>query len=200
MDKIDLSKGVFKSPPWLTIGLALLCLGLYLVAPYGSAGFELLQLRQSHPEQAWSLVTGNLHHSDWNHLGWNVAVLLVLGFWLERYSRWLWFCSVLTGFTAIDVWFYCQAHFTHYVGLSGSLNTLLVCGLYCLRLPGHWWRGNQTLWLVLILALAKNVAELWLGSALFSNTRFETTPGAHLAGMAAGIFLVVGWHFGVEKR
>ncbi|WP_317933089.1 rhomboid family intramembrane serine protease [Halioxenophilus sp. WMMB6] len=175
---------------------------IYLLVPFGSPLFDSLSLRQSEPFQVITWLTGNLSHSDGNHLFWNLAALLLLGFFIEQESRWLMLCALLVGFVAIDIWFFIQTRFQQYVGLSGALNTILVCALYTLRKPGHWLRGNEILWLVLLLAFAKNGYEYATHSALFSNTRWPTTPSFHIVGMLAGCGLVCLWwrlRFGKEN-
>lgn len=183
-----------KQFPWLSALIILLSGANYLLAPFASDAFAVLALDQSRPFNAVSWLSAHLTHSDANHLFWNMAVMALLGVFIEPQQRLLLLVTIVATVLALDVWFYGQQQFQVYVGLSGVLNAVLVVALYCLRAPGAVWAGNQVLWLVLVLALAKNFYELVSVGALFSNTRWQTTPSFHLVGMAAGVVVVLLWH------
>ncbi|BFM08882.1 rhomboid family intramembrane serine protease [Halioxenophilus aromaticivorans] len=184
--------------PWLSTAVILLCLVNYLFIPFNSEAFLSLALDQSRPWNAVAWMSAHLTHSDGNHLLWNLAAMAVLGFIIESQQRLLLALGFAASVVAIDVWFFNQAQFQVYVGLSGVLNGLLVVALYSLRSPQvssvGIWRGNEMLWLVLVLAVAKSVYELYAGDALFSNTRWQSTPSFHLVGLAAGAVVVSVWH------
>ena len=181
--------------PWITLALGLLCIGLYVLVPFGSPLFGQLTLLKSASLEPVRWLTGNLLHSDWNHLLWNTVALLVLGSSIERYSRLLWWLTSSVTFAAIAVWFFIQTQFQQYVGLSGALNGFLLVALYSLRIPGHWFRRNELLWLVLVLAVAKNLYEFFSGSALISETRWPSTPSFHMVGMLAGVLVIAAWKY-----
>lgn len=180
--------------PWLTLSTLLICITLALLAPFGSDSFFSLTLKQAAPFEPLRWLSGNLIHTDNNHLGWNLTALGMLGILIERYSRLLWLLTMVIGFVVIDGYFFLQSQFQQYAGLSGVLNGYLVVCLYCLRNPAQVIKGNEILWFVLLLTTFKNGYEMLNGIALFSNTRWPGTPGFHLVGMGAGVMTVVVWH------
>lgn len=179
--------------PWLSVCVVALCSANYLLIPYNGAPFLALALDQAAPLNPLSWLGAHLTHSDGNHLLWNMAAMAVLGYLIESYNRKLLVVSLLAGVVVLDGWFFIQGQFDRYVGLSGVLNTLLVVALYTLRRPQTVWRGNEVLWLVLLLATVKSIYELLHGGALFSNTRWLTTPSFHFVGIAVGVVVVLAW-------
>ncbi len=188
--------------PWLSVGLFVAGCAIFWWAPYDSERFEWLILKRSMDSSWWSLLSAHFVHTDLNHLVWNMATLLILGSILESYHRLLLLVSLLLGIVLIDGWFFFQTMFNQYAGLSGALNALLVCALYAMRDGRHWFKGNEILWLVFVLALIKNVYELYIGDALFSNIRWSTTPSFHLVGMVAGGLAIAGvrWLIPLRER
>lgn len=175
------------SPPWLTIGLCLGSLLFFLIL--GAAPESLIYSRQAIAQgEIWRLFTGHFVHCDFSHLSMNLIALLILGGLLEQQigrkfsgvaaisclgiSSWLWFAKT-------DLQFYC--------GLSGMLNGLLVVLLVTL------WRKNNhpILPFIAIASLLKIVIESTSQQAIFSNLSWAGVPGAHGAGLAAGITYLV---------
>jgi len=188
------SRIFIKAIPWVSVALAAVCVASYCLVPFGSAGFDLLSLNQHAPFNLIAWITAHFTHSDTNHLFWNMAALLLLGYFIESSNRWLLILALVAGMATVDIWFFSQTQFGQYVGLSGALNSVFVVALYVLRKPGHWWRGNEILWLAFALAILKSIYEWFAGTAIFSNTRWQTTPSFHLVGMLAGILTLLIWH------
>lgn len=188
-------KNLVVKVPWYSVLILLMCVLVFCCVPFQSELFNRLALDQSQPRNVLSWLAAHLTHSDANHLLWNMAALALLGYFIENYQRGLLLASLVAGMIAVDVWFFVQSQFQIYVGISGALNAVLVAALYALRVPGNVWRGNEILWLVFLLAISKNIYEYANSVALFSNTRWQTTPSFHLVGMAAGVVIVIVWHF-----
>ena len=183
------SPGVQGSPsglPWISIGLAAALLLVHVLL--GPASTVLIYDRDALlGGQVWRAVTGHLVHADSSHLVWNLAALLILGAAYEGVVRpraAAYLGAVLAGMMSVDVWLlWIEPGWERYCGLSGVLNTLFV--LLALEL----WRKTRSLLALLpiVAATAKIVIEAWLGGSLFWSGGWDTVPGAHLAGLAAGV-------------
>lgn len=166
-------------------------------------------------------ITAHLLHTDHAHLLWNLLGLSILGCVIERYSRPLLIASVVSGMFAVATWFHLFSNGSYYVGWSGVLNSLLVCCLWALYLPTpelptpelptpdlpkparqalvpeqihspNARRLNNALIAgIALAAFAKLVWELTHNEALLTHTAWPSAPGAHLAGMIAGMLLCV---------
>ncbi len=171
------------SIPWLTIGL---CLGsLLLFFSLGAAPESLLYSRPAVSKwELWRLFSAHFVHCDPAHLGWNLSGLLILGALLEQrlgarilgvigisclgVSGWLWTMKT-------ELLLYC--------GLSGMLNGLLAVLLVIL------WRESRHPLLLFVGAGAvlKIAIEGASGQAIFTQLSWASVPGAHGAGLVAGI-------------
>ena len=192
MDKpSDSSQIQLAQLPWATLLLFFLIAAIYFLYPPGSEGFLNLVLKKSDGLNPAKMISGQLIHTELAHLFWNLAALLFLGLIVESKSRLLFLASMLSGAISIAIWFVFESQFDRYAGFSGILNTLFVVGLYCLSSPGmQLSKYNMLLALVFILYLAKNIFELVTGAAVLSNLVWQITPGAHISGMAAGVFCI----------
>ncbi len=177
-------------PPWLTLAAAALAAALYAAA--GPAPEALLFDRGAIAAgEVWRLLTGHFVHADLAHLGWNLAALLPLGILLELKAGcrgWAWAGLFLIGVLAVDAWLLAaEPDLAVYCGLSGVLNALF--GALALLL---WRQRGQLLFLVAVLCdLAKIVLEAAEGGALLPTSSWASVPGAHLAGLAAGLAFVL---------
>ncbi len=173
--------------PWLTISLCVGSLLLFLVL--GAASEALVYNRQALAQgEIWRLLTGHFVHCDFAHLGWNLAALLILGGLLEQrlgtrllgvvaisclgVSSWLWFVKA-------DLLLYC--------GLSGMLN-----GLLAVLLATLWQESRHpALPLVAVGVLLKIFIEAASQQAIFTHLSWAGVPGAHGAGLAAGVIYLL---------
>lgn len=169
--------------PWLTIALAGSMAALY--AAFGPAPEGWVYDRAAvGAGEWWRLFSGHWLHADTAHLGWNLAALLLLGSLAERHGRGsLLACLLLGGLAVNATLLWMLPGMTHYCGLSGVLNALLLPALAGLRRPS----GDGPLWLVGVLSLGKILVELKGGAALFTHTAWASVPEAHLAGWLAGL-------------
>ena len=192
MDKLSVSSQIqLARLPWATLLLFVVITTLYFFYPPGSSGFSNLVLHKSDGLNPTKIILGQLIHTELAHLFWNLAALLFLGLVVESKSRLLFAASILFGAISISVWFTLESQFDRYAGFSGILNTLFVVALYCFASSEkRFSKYNMLLAVVFFLYLAKNIFELVTGAAVLSNLVWQITPGAHISGMAAGVFCV----------
>jgi len=172
--------------PWLTLALATLTIFLYVFS--GPASPEWIFDRQAIATgEFWRLFTGHWIHSDFEHLAWNVAALLILGILFENSLReWL-LVILLIGTFVISLWLWWNLpYLDYYCGLSGALNSLLGAGL----VGRNSFRGKPLIPLIVgILVSLKIAIELISGDALFTSTLWPPVPQAHAIGFIVGIVL-----------
>jgi rhomboid family GlyGly-CTERM serine protease len=175
--------------PWLTLTLAGLTAALF--AALGPVPEALVYDRNAIDNgEWWRLLTAHWVHSDSNHLAWNLGALLVLGGVIETRSRRAIPAGLLLGSLGVDLllW-YGLPGLSHYAGLSGTLNTLLLLAIAAL-----WQPPNRVMLITVgVVALAKIIAEMALGQALLSDTSWQSIPQAHLAGCLVGLGLAIGY-------
>ena len=169
--------------PWFTISLCLGCTLLFMIL--GAVPDTLIYNRIAIEQgEIWRLLSNHFVHCDISHLGWNLAALLILGSLLERRLG-----ARLLGLTAIScigvsswLWFI-KTDLALYCGLSGMLNGLFSTLLLIL------WRENKhpILPLIAIAAVIKIIIEASTQQAIFTHLSWDSVPGAHGAGMIAGL-------------
>jgi rhomboid family GlyGly-CTERM serine protease len=167
----------------------LLIVALALYAFGGPAPEVLVFDRQAimHGE-LWRLFTGHWVHGDLEHLVWNLAAFVILGWMIETSicpSRL--YIALLAGMCIVDicVWWFIPT-LGLYCGLSGILNTLLF-----LVLIDGWLKSQNIVFpLVMVAAIAKIVFEMVTSSAIFTHTTWPSVPEAHLAGALAAVLVV----------
>ncbi len=194
--------------PIMTIAVTVLVIVLFVIAPFGSDLFQAL-LASKHLGLHWyTPITTQFIHTDLNHLVFDAFAFAVLSYCIEikciETKTWqYWLISLSSCFGVIGVWFLIQSQFNQYAGLSGALNGLFVVALYCLldvdklRVQKTAWNGF--LFLLLIGAVVKNSYELYTDVALFSDTRWRSTPSFHTVGMVVGCVLVAVFYL-FERR
>lgn len=188
-------RGGLFGPPRLTLlfgaGLILLY-GLFGPAPE-SLLFDRERILAG---EWWRGVTGHLVHADPAHLLWNVAALSGLGLVYELLLRPRpagYFGLIFAGMLAVDAWLlWLEPDWTRYCGLSGALNALYA------GLALAVWRETRSPIALLLVAggLLKIAFEAVQGGALLPTSTWASVPGAHLAGLAAG--LALGCRRGIE--
>ena len=136
----------------------------------------------------WRLLSGHWVHSDSGHLIWNLGALLGLGWIVEARNRVALFAGLLAGTFAVDLMLWLVlSGLTHYCGMSGALNTLLLFAFAAL-----WRHATAPVIAVTgMLSLAKIGIEISAGQALLTGTAWASVPQAHLAGWLIGLILVI---------
>lgn len=191
--------GSGRAVPWATLALAAVA-GLALaVGPVGAAFFYERDLILQ--GEVWRLWTGHLAHFGPAHLGWNLAVLLPAGGWLERLNpvRARWFYLVCPLVISVVLLAFDRS-LARYAGLSGLATGTLVL-LACRQMlvgsgePEWLWLG------VLILVGAKIGWETFAGEPLLAAPHsFRAVPLAHVAGALAGVFFSAGLQREFSRR
>lgn len=170
----------FLFPP---LGLACLMVVMHLLEPLSSEyfGFYINKILEG---EIWRAVTGQLLHTNTNHLLLNLGGLLLIWALHGENYQWRHFISitliflVLTGSTLL---FFAQ--YQHYAGLSGILHSYLVYGA-CFDIR----KGDKTGWLLLIGIIAKVSYENIIGAAAETESLIEAAVAteAHLVGAIVG--------------
>jgi rhomboid family GlyGly-CTERM serine protease len=138
--------------------------------------------------QWWRLLTGHITHFGANHLAWDVAVLMVLGFSSERVSRRRMILALANASVAIPlaIWFW-QPQFLTYRGLSGLDSALF--GMFATSLIRHTSRLPKVVGMIALIGFgAKCTAEIATGTTVFaSGVGYAPVPLAHLVGLVSGV-------------
>jgi rhomboid family GlyGly-CTERM serine protease len=188
-DQSLVSQGSLRLP-WLTLLLSGVVAALYLLLGPAPAGL-LFDRDLVADGELWRLVTGHLVHSDPAHLAWNLAALVILGGlleWRAGLRGWAFVGLFLAASLAIDAWLWWLApDLRVYCGLSGVLN-----GLYVALAALLWQETRHPLFPLAVFGDAAKIAvEAIHGGALLPTTSWSSVPGAHLAGLAAGLIFVM---------
>jgi len=177
--------------PWVTLGLAALCLVLY--AGFGGTPENLVYDRvEILNGQWWRLATSQLVHLDLQHLTYNVGALVALGILFETASfgghgKLAIGIFGLGGAFIVAVVFAGSPALVYYCGLSAVLNAL-----YAAVTIGMWRETGHRLWLAAFgLDIAKISWEATFGSIFSSSLAWPPHLGAHVAGVAAGCAFAV---------
>ena len=134
--------------------------------------------------QVWRLWTGHWVHFSASHLGWNLAVLLAAGTWLERVRpgaliRHALGATPLIGFAILVL----EPGLQAYGGLSAlATGVVVLLALQQLRSPGtgRWlWAGVLTL---VALKCGGDLLHLGPGFARYDESIVRTSTTAHAAG------------------
>lgn len=177
----------FANVPLITLTLIVLAIAIAVLVPEPSARFDLLVLDRAQP-RPWPWLTAHFLHTDIVHLGWNVFAFGCLGVLGEREGRARFATALAVGIVAVDVWFaWINVDLRFYCGLSGVLNTVLLVTLYALRgrIAARW------LFVAALLVALKLGWEWHNGVALLTHSRWPSATGAHIAGFAAALPLLV---------
>lgn len=136
----------------------------------------------------WRWLTAHLTHFGANHLGWDVAVLFLLGWRAEHESRRRCAGAIVLAAIAITpaVWFW-QPQFATYRGLSGIDSALF--GLLAISLLRSETRTARLVGAIALAGFAaKCVLEIATTETVFaSGTTYAPVPLAHVIGLVAGI-------------
>lgn len=181
--------------PWATLAIAFAAVAIW-VWPRGQ---EILLYERGRivGGEWWRLFTAHGVHWSMSHLGWNLAVFLPAGIWVERIAatrtRWFFLCApAIIGISLLAG----DAALARYAGLSGmgvGVLTLLALTKLAGKSEERWvWQG------VLLLLAVKIATEFLLGRALFAHFeagQIRPMPLAHLAGAACAVLV-----HGIRRR
>ena len=170
--------------PWVTAAVAVASAAIFLLP--GAADTFVYDRAALSGGQLWRLWTAHLVHFNASHLGWNLAVWLAAGAWLERLapraSRW--FCAGASPVIAGTLLLFAP-QLAHYGGLSGLAAGLVVLlALQQLSAPGE----ARWIWSGVIAFVALKIAVEWWSGTPYLAAGIHSAPIAHLAGVAcAGV-------------
>lgn len=149
--------------------------------------------------QGWRLLTGHLLHTNSWHLLMNLAgfilILLLHGMYYSGRGLLL---LLMAGNLLIGLalyWF--SPEIQIYLGLSGFLHALLVCG--CLiDIQRNWSSG----WLILVATFGKVLWEQYRGASqdVAALIGAEVAIDAHLYGALTGLVLFAGYYFSQQIK
>lgn len=169
--------------------LTLVCGLLFCLEPQSShyLAYDRVEIQQF---QLWRFITGNLLHTNANHLYMNLAGVLLLWalhgwyFNLQQYTAILLFLSIST---TLGIYvFASQLHW--YVGLSGLLHGVMLLGAYFdIR------KGLKSGWLLLLGVIVKVAHEQIFGASqdIANLINANVAIDAHLYGTLSGLCIII---------
>jgi len=145
--------------------------------------------------QLWRFITAHLVHLGWNHLWLNLSVLVIIWFLVKDFlSIKLWWLVALISSIGISLGLYLfMSELQWYVGLSGLLHSLLVCGAVI-----GISKGKKEFIFLLIFVFIKIIYEQFYGSLNMELIRGDVVVNAHFYGVVMGLVCIFG--FVVLKR
>lgn len=165
---------------------------LVLLQSFGPEAIRWLRLEPSALSSGewWRLITGNLVHLGWAHLGWNLAALALL--WIfcgPDLSTTAWALALIATLVGTGLGLAVGApELGWYVGFSGALHGLFVIGAAA-RLGKRHWDGV----LVLAVIVAKILYEQIQGPmpGVARTVGGPVVVDAHLYGALSGALWIV---------
>jgi rhomboid family GlyGly-CTERM serine protease len=145
--------------------------------------------------QWWRIVTGNFTHTNFVHLGMNLAALWLIVYIFKPTARALLAQLFVIGLI-IGIGLF-QTDIYRYVGLSGILHGLFAYGALHEALA-----GRRTSWLLVLGVSGKVIWEQSFGASPMTVTLIDAPVAiqAHLIGLLAGFGLCLGHDFLLSKR
>ena len=171
--------------PIFTACIAILCTTLFYLL---GAVPEQLIWQQGENKAVWQWITAHFSHISEQHLLWNIAALLILGSIIEQTSRRLLGGALIFGIFGVNLYLALFYDLDAYAGLSGVLNSSLIIALYCLYQSEDYRIATL---ITLALSILKIILESFMKKSLFSHLPWPPVPEAHLAGLLAGLALIV---------
>ncbi len=167
----------------LLIAISLVCLGLQ---------FEpMLSLAEWHRQlildgQWWRILSGNFTHTNFAHLGMNLAALWIISFIFKPTAKlWLFSLMVISVLVGLLNFF---SDMTTYVGLSGVLHGLFAC--FALK---EALDGRTSSWLLVVGVVAKVTWELTMGASQSTSELINARIAveSHLFGVISGFLFTL---------
>ena len=140
--------------------------------------------------EVWRLVSGHAVHFSWSHLGYNLALLMTAGWWLERQGSAGYVLLVALTALVAGLFFIClMPGMVRYGGLSGLVSAIVVY----LSLHGmYYWHARPVWGVMLLLFAAKTGYEILVEESLFAapgSAPFEVVPAVHIIGALVAVVL-----------
>lgn len=175
-----------KALPWATGFVVIVALAIQ--AWPGEAASLQFDRDRIPAGELWRVWTAHCVHFSWSHLGWNLAVLVPAGLWVERAAarRARLFYVVAPAVVAVVLLVF-DPLLRRYAGLSA-----LAVGALALLAFTHLGRSMGSdrwfWWAVLAVLGAKIGLEFFLGESTWANfgdASIKSVPLAHVAGIAS---------------
>nr|WP_237292953.1 rhombosortase [Vibrio anguillarum] len=173
-----------KNRYFALLAISLVCLGLQWPQLAALSAWNRPAIEAG---QWWRILTGNFTHTNFTHLGMNLAGLWIIHFVFQPSSK-KWLISLLATSLMVGVSLF-LSRMQVYVGLSGALH-----GMFAYLALQEALQGRRSSWLLVVGVIVKVVWEQIFGAS--SNTseliNARVAIEAHLAGMLAGLILAIG--------
>lgn len=169
------------------IAISLVCLGLQFEPLASWADWHRILILDG---QWWRILTGNYTHTNFAHLGMNLAALWVITFIFKPSAKSLLLTlSVLTLAVGLLNFF---SDMRSYVGLSGVLHGLFAS--YALK---EVLDGRKSSWLLVLGVIAKVTWELTMGASQSTSELINARVAveSHLFGVISGLLFAVTVHY-----
>lgn len=173
---------VFSGP----LLIALFAFGLYYLPEFSEA-YLAYSLPLVEQQQWWRMLTGQLLHTNFNHLLLNCGGLLLI--WLlhgEYYSikRFIGLCITFAILIGLNIYWFTDYH--HYAGLSAILHSYLTYGALVDII-----KKEKTGWLLLAGLISKVTYENIVGASADTETLInaQVATEAHFIGVIVGAFV-----------
>ncbi|RTZ16481.1 rhombosortase [Vibrio aquaticus] len=162
---------------------SLLCLGLQFEPLASLTNWQRFSILDG---QWWRILSGNFTHTNFAHLGMNLAGLWVIAFIFKPTYKALLALLVLTSLSIGGLNFFTEMN--GYVGLSGVLH-----GLFAYFALQESLTGRKSSWLLVIGVVAKVLWEMTIGASASTSELINARVAveAHLFGMLSGLVCAV---------
>lgn len=168
--------------------LSFMMIGLHMFEPYSSEVFGFY-INQVIAGEWWRVVTGQLLHTNTNHLLLNLSgVLLIWALHGEHYTVSHYVRVITAQLVLIGLMLTVFADYGHYAGFSGVLHGMLIYGAIIDII-----KQEKTGWLLLLGTSLKVAYENIAGAAEETKTLInaEVATEAHLIGVIIGCVLAL---------
>ena len=169
-----------------------LMIAMHLLEPYSSEWFGFY-IEKVMSGEWWRIVSGQLLHTNTNHLLLNLSGLLLI--WAlhgEHYSARHLALSILLHLVLIGILLVIFADYGHYAGFSGVLHGLLIYGAIIDII-----KQDKTGWLLLVGVSAKVAYENVIGASEETEELIGAAVAteAHLIGIIAGCLIALSYFY-----
>ncbi|UUM31442.1 rhombosortase [Vibrio japonicus] len=169
------------------IAISLVCLGLQFEPLASWADWHRMLILDG---QWWRILSGNYTHTNFAHLGMNLAALWVITFIFKPSAK-----SLLLTLSALTLAVGLLNFFSdmqNYVGLSGVLHGLFAC--YALK---EVLDGRKSSWLLVLGVIAKVTWELTMGASESTSELINARVAveSHLFGVISGLLFTAAMHY-----
>lgn len=177
---------------FIPVFLAIIMIGLHLLEPISTQWFGLFPERVLQGE-LWRVLTGQLLHTNTNHLLLNLSgLLLVWALHGEHYRPTHLMAITVLSLIMIGILLLFYAQYHHYAGFSGVLHALLIYGAIL-----DVVKQDKTGWLLLGGIAFKVAYENIFGASSDTEAMIGAAVAteAHLIGVIVGCFLAIPYFY-----